>query len=261
MKYDIIGSSMQILNINLNAGEKIYIDAGKMASKTDNVSLNAKWAGGAGFLKGIKMAFAGSSSFLLEGTAESDNGQIALAGVIPGKVKVIELKEGESVYVEHFAFLATTDPTKIDVKASIRGALGGAGLFLEKFDGPCVVFIHVSGDIVEYDLDAGSVLNVDPGHVATFDGNMQIQFTKVGNLKTELVSGEGLWLAKFAGPGKVVLHSVSRFALQRAIGGGNATAGTIASDANAANAVGGLLGDIFKGLGGSAGGKPGSFKL
>jgi len=42
MKYDIIGSSMQILNINLDVGEKIYIDAGKMASKTDNVNLNAE---------------------------------------------------------------------------------------------------------------------------------------------------------------------------------------------------------------------------
>ena len=261
MKYDIIGSSMQILNINLDAGEKIYIDAGKMASKTDNVNLNAEWAGGAGFFKGLKMAFAGSSSFLLEGTADSDNGQVALAGVIPGKVKVLELKEGESVYVEHFAFLAATDPTKIDVKASIRGAVSGAGLFLEKFDGPCVVFVHVSGDIVEYDLDAGSVLNVDPGHVATFDGNMQIQFAKVGNLKTEFFSGEGILLAKFAGPGKVVLHSVSRFALQRAIGGGNATARTVADDANAANKIGGLLGDLAKGFGGPAGGKPGPFKL
>jgi len=219
MKYDIIGSSMQILNISLNAGEKIYIDAGKLASKTDNVKLNAKWAGGAGFFKGLKMELAGSSSFLLEGTADSDNGQIALAGFMPGKIKVFELKEGESIYVEHFAFLATTDPTKIDVKASLRGALSGVGVFLEKFNGPCVVFVHVCGDIVEYNLDAGNVLNVDPGHIATFDGNMQMQFTLTGNLKTEVFGGENLWLAKFVGPGKVVLHSVSRFALQSAIGG------------------------------------------
>ncbi len=245
MEYQIIGSSMQMVNIKLNTGEKIYVDGSKLASRSDNIALNAKWGGGAGFLKGAEMAFAGTSVFMLEGTAQSDNGVISLAGVIPGKVKVIELKDGESIYVEHFAFLATNDPTKINVQASWRGAAAGAGVFLERFDGPCVVFVHVSGDIIEYDLEAGSTMNVDPGHLAVFSGDMQIHLGKVGSIKAELVGGEGFWMAKFQGPGKIIMHSVSRLRLAESLGSSRGTAGgnpTASEAGGAAGLVGAALG-------------------
>ncbi|MEM0095004.1 MAG: TIGR00266 family protein [Candidatus Micrarchaeaceae archaeon] len=245
MEYQVVGASMQMVNVKINSGEKIYVDGSKLASRSDNVVLNAKWGGGAGFLKGISMAFAGTTVFLLEATAQSDNGVVSLAGVIPGKVKVIELKDGESIYVENFAFLATTDPSKIDVKASWRGALAGAGIFLERFIGPCTVFVHVCGDVIEYNLDAGSTINIDPGHLAAFTGDMQAHFGTVGSLKTELFGGEGLWMAKFTGPGKVILHSVSRLRLKESLKDGAGSS----SGAVAGGAVGAALGmlDAFKG--------------
>ncbi|MGC9190874.1 MAG: AIM24 family protein [Candidatus Micrarchaeia archaeon] len=249
MDYQIIGSSMQMLNIKLNAGEKIYVDGSKVASRSDNVMLNAKWGGGAGFFKGVEMAFAGSTAFLLEGTAQSDNGLISLAGIIPGKIKVVELKEGESMYVEHFAFLATNDPTRINVKASWRGALSGAGIFLERFDGPCTVFMHVSGDIIEYDLDEGATMNIDPGHLAAFSGDMQVHFGKAGSLKAEFFGGEGFWMAKLQGPGKVIMHSVSRLRLAESLNiskgtsgaGGSPTAAEVSGAAGLAGAALGIL--------------------
>ena len=260
MEYQIIGGSMQLLNIKLNTGEKIYVDGSKLASRSDNVTLNAKWAGGAGFFKGIEMAFAGSSVFLIEGIAQSDNGMVSLAGVIPGKVKVIELKEGESIYIEQFAFLATNDPKKINVKASWRGAMAGAGLFLERFDGPCTVFIHVSGDIIEYDLDAGATIHIDPGHLAAFSGNMTIHFGKVGSIKAELVGGEGFWMDQFQGPGKVIMHSVSRFRLAEAFGGGRGSAANNPTTSELKGAAG-ILGAALGAFGTAENTKGPKFKL
>lgn len=261
MEYEAVGSSMQMLNIKLASGEKIYVDGGKLASKSDGVRLEAKLGGGTGFLKGVSMMFAGSTAFLLECSTDTD-GMVSLAGSIPGKIKVVELKDGESLLVEHMAFLATNDPSKIDVKGSWKGFFSGTGVFLEKFTGPCTIFLHVCGDIVEYNLADGSAVEIDPGHIAAFGGDMRIDFSTVGGLKTELVGGEGLWMGKITGPGNVILHSVSRTKLRQSIapnsgnnnsGGGGALAGGLAGAA-----AGGLIGAL--GEAGKKGGF-GGFKL
>ncbi len=219
MEYNVVGGSMQIVNVKLSSGEKFYVDAGKIVSKSDNVTLNSKFAGGGGLIKGIMMTTAGTSAFLTECTAEGSEGVVALAGVIPGKVKTMELKEGESMMVEHFAFLGTNDASKLQVKSSWRGMFSGAGLFLEQFDGPCTLFLHLCGDLIEYDLQEGSTISVDPGHIAAFSASTMPQLTTVGSIKTMMFSGEGIYMAKFAGPAKIYLHSVSRFRLQMAVGG------------------------------------------
>ncbi|MEM0154463.1 MAG: AIM24 family protein [Methanothrix sp.] len=218
MEYEIVGGSMQIVNLKLNQGEKFYVDAGKLVSKSDTVTINSKLGGGGGLIKGIMMEASGTSAFLTECTAEGGDGVIALAGVIPGKVKPIELKEGESIMVEHFAFLGTNDASKLQVKSSFRGLLAQAGLFLEQFDGPVTVFLHVCGDVIEYDLQEGSAVSVDPGHIAAFSSTTMPQFTAIGGIKNALFSGEGLYLARFTGPAKLYLHSISRLKLEMAVG-------------------------------------------
>lgn len=248
---------MQILNINLKTGDKIYVDGGKVASRSEDAQMNAKWAGGAGFLKGIEMAFAGTTTFLLEVTGQSDTSTVSVSGDIPGKVKAIELKEGESIYVEQMAFLATNDPSKIDVKASLRGAMAGAGLFLEKFNGPCMVFVHVAGDIIEYDLQDGYTMLIDPGHLATFSGNMQIHFAPVGDFKAEIFGHENLIMGKFTGPGKIIMHSVSRQRLAASLGKANPLPGQGAAPGGGPR--GGLAAGLAAGfLGGE---RKGGFKL
>ncbi len=207
MEYQILGSSMQMLKLKLQGGESIYADAGKIISKSSNVNLNAKLGGGGGFFKGVEMAFAGSSAFLIECNAEGE-GEISLGGGSPGKISVLDLKEGESMYVDHSAFLGTTDPSKINVKASWRGGAIGAGMFLERFDGPCMVFLHVSGDIIEYDLTAGQSIDIEMGHIASFSGNMQPQISVAGGMKVQSFGKEGYYLASFTGPGKLIIQSV-----------------------------------------------------
>ena len=217
MEYEIVGGSMQIVNVKLKPGEKFYVDAGKIVSRSDSVQLNSKLAGGGGLMKGLMMEASGTSAFLTECSAGSEEGVIALAGVIPGKVKTIELKEGESIMVEHFAFLGTNDPSKLQVKASVRGMFTGTGLLMEQFDGPCTLFLHLCGDIIEYNLKEGSFIAVDVGHIAAFSASTMPEFVRSGNAKTIVFGGEGLYMAKFRGPATIYLHSVSRANLSAAL--------------------------------------------
>lgn len=151
---------------------------------------------------------------LTEFTSDSA-GTLAVSGVMPGKVKEIVLGDGEAFIAEHFAFLAAEESVKFTMQSVGIGAafFGGTGLLLQRFEGPGTVFIHVVGDVIEYDLDGTKSLQVDPGHIAGFSSSLRYSIKLVDNVKTAMFGGVGLFLAKFTGSGSIILHSVSRYKL------------------------------------------------
>ncbi|MGC8662220.1 MAG: TIGR00266 family protein [Candidatus Micrarchaeia archaeon] len=211
MKYNIIGGSMQTLDVELASGEKIYGDSGKLVSKSENVIMMPRLVGGV--IGAVERKITGATAMLTEFTPKTLSGIVSLSGVMPGKIKAIELGEGEAFIAEHYAFLAAQDSVKFTIQTVSLGAafFGGAGLILQKFEGPGMVFIHTVGDLIEYKLDGTRGLEVDPGHIAGFDATLEYKIGFVDNIRTAMFGGVGLFLAKFSGNGRVILHSVSRF--------------------------------------------------
>ena len=62
--------------------------------------------------------------------------------------------------------------------------------------------------MVEYDLAAGEVLRVHPGHVGMFDAGMAFEIERVKGIKNMLFGADALFLAKLTGPGKVYLQTL-----------------------------------------------------
>ncbi len=217
MEFSVVGDSMQAARIVLGPGEKIYADSGKLLSKTENVVMTPRLVGG--LIGAIERKITGATAMLTEFSSKGGDGVVSVAGVMPGKVKAIQLVEGEVFVAEHYAFLAADSSVKFSIETVSLGAafFGGAGLVLQKFVGPGTVLIHVVGDIIEHKLDGTKSLEVDPGHIAGFDGTLQYKITFVDNIRTAMFGGVGLFLAKFTGSGRVVLHSVSRFKLSSEI--------------------------------------------
>lgn len=217
MKFSVVGDSMQAARIVIEPGEKVYSDSGKLLSKTENVVMTPRLVGG--LAGAIERKFTGATAMLTEFGTENGEGVVSVAGVMPGKVKMIQLGPGEVFAAEHYAFLAADSSVKFTMETVGFGAafFGGAGLILQKFTGPGTVLIHVIGDIVEHKLDGTTSLEVDPGHIAGFDGTLQYKVRFVDNIRTAMFGGVGLFLAKFTGNGRVVLHSISRYKLSSAI--------------------------------------------
>ncbi len=213
MRYEIIGGSMQALRITLEPGEKIYSDSGKLISKSKTIKMTPRLAGG--LVGAIERKMTGATAMVTEFEADGAEGNASMSGVIPGKIYMVNLNEGEEFVAEHYAFVAAQESVKFSIETVGIGAafFGGAGLVLQKFVGPGAVFIHVTGDILEYDLDGSNPLEIDPGHIAGFDSSLKYKITFVDNIRTAMFGGVGLFLAKFEGRGKVVAHSVSRFKL------------------------------------------------
>ncbi|MEM0149721.1 MAG: TIGR00266 family protein [Candidatus Micrarchaeaceae archaeon] len=213
MNYEILGSNMQAVRIMLNPGEKIFTDSGKLVSKSGNVKMEPRLVGG--IVGAIERKATGATGMLTEFTAEGGPGNVSVAGCLPGKVYVVKLNSGEQFIAEHDAFLAAESTVKFTISTVSIGAafFGGAGIILQKFDGPGTVFMHIVGDIVEYNLDGVNPLEIDPGHVAGFDVSLKYKITFVDNVRTMMFGGVGMFLARFEGKGKVVAHSVSKLKL------------------------------------------------
>lgn len=217
MDYQIMGQNMQALKINLGDGERVYADSGKLLSKSSNVVMTPRMAGG--LIKAIERKVTGATALLTEFNAKGGSGNVSIAGLYPGTVYMVDLKPGESFAAEDHAFLAAEETVNFSVETVSLGAafFGGVGLILQKFIGPGKVFIHIVGDPVVYDVDETSQLEIDPGHIAGFDSNVSYSIRFVDNVRTAMFGGVGLFLATFTGKGKVIAHSVSRFKLSSEI--------------------------------------------
>ena len=217
MEYEIIGNNMQSLKITLKAGERIYSDSGMLVSKSQNITMTPRLVGG--ILGAIERKIVGATGMLTVFEAKNGSGNASVAGVFPGKVKVLDLKEGDVFLAESTAFLAAEDSVKFTLQpVGITTAMfGGAGFVLQKFVGPGIVFIHVTGDIIEYDLDGTEAMELDPGHLAGFDGTLSYKIKFVDNIRTAMFGGVGLFLATFNGKGRIITQSVSKYKLSAQI--------------------------------------------
>ena len=136
------------------------------------------------------------------------------------------------------------------------GFFGGDGFILQKVTGPGVVWLDLSGELIERDLAPGERLRVHAGHVGVFEPSVGFDIQMVSGFKNILFGGEGLFLATLTGPGHIWLQSMPILNLAEEIGrylphagadtGANSTAGGVAAGA-ALGAAGGLLGSLFRG--------------
>jgi len=136
------------------------------------------------------------------------------------------------------------------------GFFGGDGFILQKVTGPGVVWLDLSGELVERDLEPGERLLVHAGHVGVFEPSVGFDIQMVSGFKNILFGGEGLFLATLTGPGHIWLQSMPILNLAEEIvrylphggadSGANSPAGGVAAGA-ALGAAGGLLGGLLGG--------------
>ena len=86
---------------------------------------------------------------------------------------------------------------------------GGAGFILQRLSGSGQAFVEMTGDVVEIDLSPGDELRVHPGHVALFESTVAVDLTTVPGIKNKIFGGDGLFLARLSGTGRVWLQSIT----------------------------------------------------
>lgn len=209
MKWDLKGTVMQFLDLELEPDEYITAESGRMVYMSDNIQMDTKAKGG--IFASLKRKLAGETFFLTEFTAKGGTGIVSFGSEIPGKIIPLELEKGEAILAQKDAFLcAKGGVLDAEVTKSIgAGFLGGEGLILTKFDGPGQVFLNVGGEVNKITLEKKQKLRIDTGCLAAFDRDMNYSVDRVKGVKNIIWGGEGLFLATITGPGRVWLQSLA----------------------------------------------------
>lgn len=209
MKYEIKGDTLPVAICTLSGGETMISEAGAMGWMTGNISMDTNMKGG--LLGGLGRAFSGESVFLNTFTSSGGEGQVAFPSSFPGKIVAKTLGAGERLIAQKGAFLAgTQDLTlKVAFKKKIgAGFFGGEGFILQELMGPGLALLEFDGHVEEYDLKAGETMLVDTGNVAMFEASVGYDIEMVKGLKNIFLGGEGLFLTRLTGPGKIYLQSM-----------------------------------------------------
>lgn len=215
LRYDIEGHNLQIARVHLEPGQEIYAEAGKMIYKSANVDWATRMTGqtiSQKLIGALKRKLMGESLLFTYFGATAGQGEVGFAGHYPGKIQVFELAPGQTILVQRDGFLFAQSSVTLDI-AMVRklgaGLLGGEGFILQKLTGPGAVFVHAGGDHVDYTLAPGEVLQVQTGHLVAFEPTVNYDVQMVGNIRTAIFGGEGLFLTTLTGPGRVILQSMT----------------------------------------------------
>ena len=209
MDYKILGQTVPVVEMQLNKGETVYTQSGGMAYQSEGIEMKTNSRGG--IMKGIGRMFSGESMFMANYTATKDNATIAFGATVPGNVVPINMSElPNGMILQKGAFLCAENSIETKVEFTKRlsaGLFGGEGFILQKATGNGMLFLEVDGDPIQKELQAGEVLKVDTGNVVAFAPSVSYEIETVKGLGNIFLGGEGLFLTKLVGPGKVVLQS------------------------------------------------------
>jgi uncharacterized protein (TIGR00266 family) len=208
MKYEILGSTMPAVEVTMEAGEQMYTQSGGMAWMTEGINMDTNLKGG--LMKGLGRMFSGESLFLATYTAQQSGATIAFASTVPGEIIPIDLGQKDGIICQKGAFLCAQPSVNVQVtftKSLTSGFFGGEGFILQEMSGTGMVFLEIDGDKIEKDLAPGEVIKVDTGNVVAFDKSVSYEVETVKGIKNIFLGGEGLFLTKLTGPGKVILQT------------------------------------------------------
>lgn len=256
--YEIFGSEMQFVEVELDPGEAAIGEAGVMMYMQDGIQMDTVFGDGSQQTSGFMGKLLGAGKRLLTGESlfttvfhneGSGKRRVAFAAPYPGKIVPVQLTDiGGTLICQKDSFLCAAKGVSLGIafqKKIGTGLFGGEGFIMQKLDGDGMVFIHAGGTLRELTLAPGETLRVDTGCVVAFQPSVDFDIQFVGKIKSAIFGGEGLFFATLSGPGKIWLQSLplSRLA-NRIVMSAPATGGrsTDQSSLLGAGVLGGILG-------------------
>ena len=216
MDFEIKGSEMQFVEVELDPGEAAVGEAGSLFFMDAGVSMDTVFGDGSQGSSGLlgkllgagRRLITGESLFITVYTNQSGQKQrVAFAAPYAGKIVPMDLKHlGGTLICQKDAFLCAARGVSLGIhfqrKLSV-GFFGGEGFVMQKLEGDGLAFVHAGGTVLQRELLPGQVLMVDTGCLVAYTPDVGFEIQYVGKVRTALFGGEGLFLAQLTGPGTV----------------------------------------------------------
>lgn len=222
--FQILGSEMQFVEVELDPGESAVAEAGSMMYMMPGITMETVFGDGSqqqqgnsglmGALLGAgKRLLTGESLFMTVFTNKGTGKQrVAFAAPYPGKILPMDLAAiGGELICQKDSFLCAARGVSVGIAFQKKigvGLFGGEGFIMQRLQGDGLTFVHAGGTLHSVDLAPGETLRVDTGCIVALQPSVNYDIQFVGNVKTALFGGEGLFFATLSGPGRVWLQSL-----------------------------------------------------
>ncbi|MCC7377168.1 MAG: TIGR00266 family protein [Verrucomicrobiales bacterium] len=219
--YEIFGSEMQFVAVELDPQEAVVAEAGGMMYMDDGIEMETIFGDGSQQNSGFLGSLLGAGKRLLTGeslfmTVFYNRGmgkrRVAFGAPYPGKIVPIHLQDvGGEVICQKDSFLCAAKGVNVGIAFQKKigvGLFGGEGFIMQRLQGDGWAFVHAGGTLIQRDLGPGETIRVDTGCVVGFQPFVNFDIQYVGKIKSALFGGEGLFFATLRGPGRVWLQSL-----------------------------------------------------
>ncbi|TMC40146.1 MAG: AIM24 family protein [Chloroflexi bacterium] len=223
MESKIVGTTMPVLELNMQPNDKVFAESGELSWMSMAVQMQTGMSVGGqqgGVFGALGRAFAGGTLFMTEYTAVGGPGLLAFAGKLPGQILPLDIAPGHGYMVHRHGFMCATLGVQFSIGFQQRlgaGVFGGTGFRMQRLTGQGQAWVEMHGEVIVYDLQPGNTLRVHPGHVGMYDESVQFNIVTVPGIQNMFFGGSGLFLAALTGPGRVWLQSMSMHHLAHAI--------------------------------------------
>ncbi|MBV8379491.1 MAG: TIGR00266 family protein [Curvibacter sp.] len=259
--YEIKGAEMQFVEVELDPGEAAIGEAGSMMFMESGIELDTVFGDGSANQGGLFGKLLGAGKRLISGESlfttiytnkDAGKRRVAFAAPYAGKIMAMDLRQlGGTLVCQKDAFLCAARGVSLGIAFQRKlstGFFGGEGFIMQRLDGDGLAFIHAGGTIEKRTLAPGETLFVDTGCVVAYTPSVSFDVQYIGNIKTALFGGEGIFLARMSGPGEVWLQSLplsrlaSRIFAAAPQMGGHKEEGSVLGFGAAGGLLGGLIG-------------------
>ena len=219
--YKIFGDDMQFVEVELDPEEAALAEAGGMMYMDDGIQMETIFGDGSQQKSGLMGALTGAGKRLLTGESlfmtifankSRQKRRVAFGAPYPGKILPIRLSEiGGQLIAQKDSFLAAAKGVSLGIAFQKRlgvGLFGGEGFIMQRLTGDGLAFVHAGGTLLDRTLAAGEILKVDTGCLVALQPSVNYDIQFVGNIKSAIFGGEGLFFATLRGPGRVWLQSL-----------------------------------------------------
>jgi uncharacterized protein (TIGR00266 family) len=219
--YKIYGDDMQYVAVELDPNEAAVAEAGGMMYMEDGIEMETIFGDGSQQQRGFMNVLVGAGKRLLTGeslfmTVFWNRGNakrhVAFGAPYPGKIIAVHLSEvGGELLAQKDSFLAAAKGVSIGIALQRKlgvGLFGGEGFIMQRLQGDGYVFVHAGGTLLERTLAPGETLRIDTGCIVALQPSVNFDIQYVGNIKSAIFGGEGLFFATLRGPGRVWLQSL-----------------------------------------------------
>lgn len=219
--YEIKGSEMQFVEVELDPGEAAIGEAGSMMFMDTGIAMDTVFGDASAQQGGLFGKLLGAGKRLITGESlfttvysnqARDKQRVAFAAPYPGKILPMDLRTlGGTLICQKDAFLCAARGVSLGIAFQRRlsvGFFGGEGFIMQRLEGDGLAFVHAGGTVLKRELQPGQTLLVDTGCVVAYTQQVDFEIQYVGKVKTALFGGEGLFFARLTGPGTVWLQSL-----------------------------------------------------